>query len=60
MMEVMSALWRQRTWILEALLKEILCETVARLSVATPLPFESAAATFLQSLIALPHVHADR
>ena len=49
-----------RAWILERLMKEVLCETVLHLLVATPPAPDTDAANFLQTLLALPHVHTEK
>lgn len=49
-----------RTWILNHLMKVLLCETVMHLRVATPPAPDTEAASFLQTLLALPHVHTEK
>ena len=49
-----------RDWILQKLFREILCDTVLHLVVATPPLPETAGAEFLQILGAQPHVYTEK
>ena len=49
-----------RDWILQKLFREILCDTVLHLVVATPPLPETAGAEFLQILVAQPHVYTEK